>query len=207
MDISKKLWEDNHYLAEKSIKTKFVQSLKNGTLPKEKFKLYVAQDSFFLECFARSYGLAISKALDKQMIKILSQLLIGVSEELMLHDNYAQKWGVNLKLNKIEVATKNYTDFLTEVSQKNNLIEIMCAMAPCMRLYAWIGKSLANNIENNAYKEWIETYSDVSFENLAKTLEKLINESNKTNSISELNFFYKKAMELEFEFFNAFSDF
>ena len=207
MNLSKKLWEDNIYLAEKSLQTKFVQNLKSGTLPKEKFQLYVVQDYFFLECFARAYGLAVSKAQDKQMIKLLSELLLGVSQELVLHDSYAKKWGINLKFKSIEPATKNYTDFLKEVSQQNNLIEIMCAMAPCMRLYAWIGKSLENDVINNPYKEWIETYSDKSFENLAKKLENLIDNSNQSSKGHNLNYFYKKAMELELGFFNAYSDF
>ena len=207
MNLSNRLWKDNFYLAEKSLQTKFVQNLKTGKLPKEKFKLYVAQDAFFLECFARAYGLAVSKAKDKNMIKILSQLLIGVSEELVLHDSYAQKWGINLDKNSIEPVTKNYTDFLNEVSQKSNLIEIICAMAPCMCLYSWIGRSLANHKKNNPYKEWIETYSDKDFENLAKTLENLIDISNKTNKLDNLNSLYKKAMELELDFFNAFSNF
>mgnify|MGYP001189334723 CR=1 FL=1 len=207
MNLSKKLWEDNIYLAEKSLQTKFVQNLKSGTLPKEKFQLYVVQDYFFLECFARAYGLAVSKAQDKQMIKLLSELLLGVSQELVLHDSYAKKWGINLKFKSIEPATKNYTDFLKEVSQQNNLIEIMCAMAPCMRLYAWIGKSLENDVINNPYKEWIETYSDKSFENLAKKLENLIDNSTQSSKGHNLNYFYKKAMELELSFFNAYSDF
>mgnify|MGYP001272140890 FL=1 len=207
MNLSKKLWEDNIYLAEKSLQTKFVQNLKSGTLPKEKFQLYVVQDYFFLECFARAYGLAVSKAQDKQMIKLLSELLLGVSQELVLHDSYAKKWGINLKFKSIEPATKNYTDFLKEVSQQNNLIEIMCAMAPCMRLYAWIGKSLENDVINNPYKEWIETYSDKSFENLAKKLENLIDNSTQSSKGHNLNYFYKKAMELELGFFNAYSDF
>ena len=207
MNLSNRLWKDNFYLAEKSLQTKFVQNLKTGKLPKEKFKLYVAQDAFFLECFARAYGLAVSKAKDKNMIKILSQLLIGVSEELVLHDSYAQKWGINLDKNSIEPVTKNYTDFLNDVSQKNNLVEIMCAMAPCMRLYAWIGKSIANEYKNNPYKEWIGTYSDKSFEKLAETLENLIDCSNKNYEMKNLNYFYKKAMELEYEFFKAYSDF
>ena len=151
--------------------------------------------------------MAVSKAQDKQMIKLLSELLLGVSQELVLHDSYAKKWGINLKFKSIEPATKNYTDFLKEVSQQNNLIEIMCAMAPCMRLYAWIGKSLENDVINNPYKEWIETYSDKSFENLAKKLENLIDNSTQSSKGHNLNYFYKKAMELELGFFNAYSDF
>jgi len=207
MNLSEKLWEDNFHLAKKSLATNFVQNLKIGLLPKEKFQLYLAQDYFFLESFARAYGLAVSKAKDKQTIKILSELLLGVSQELVLHEDYARKWDINFNINLIESATKNYTDFLNEVSQKNDLINIMCAMAPCMRLYAWIGKSLANNLENNPYEEWIRTYSDNTFENLAKSLENLIDMNHNSEKFNELNYFYKKSMELELAFFNAYSDF
>jgi len=207
MNLSKKLWENNSHLAKLSLQTKFVQNLKNGLLPKEIFALYVAQDYFFLECFARAYGLAVSKAEDKHMIKILSELLLGISEELVLHESYSQKWGINLNSNSIQPATKNYTDFLEQVSKNNNVVEILCAMTPCMRLYSWIGNSLSNYIENNPYKDWIKTYSSKSFENLAKTLENLIDQNNHSNKIDQLDFLYKKAMELEFEFFNTYSNF
>tara|TARA_Y100001968_G_C19448600_1_gene766915 strand:+ start:1501 stop:2124 length:624 start_codon:yes stop_codon:yes gene_type:complete len=207
MNLSNKLWEDNLYLAKLSLETKFVQNLKNGSLPKEKFQLYVAQDYFFLESFARAYGLAISKANNKNTIKILSELLLGVSEELILHEDYAQKWDINLNTSYIEYSTKKYTDFLEEVSKKNNLIEILCAMTPCMRLYSWIGNSLSSYAENNIYHEWIKTYSDKSFHKLAKSLEDLIDQNDTINNFNGLNSFYKKAMELELEFFNAYSDF
>tara|TARA_Y100001968_G_scaffold332783_1_gene392238 strand:+ start:1378 stop:2004 length:627 start_codon:yes stop_codon:yes gene_type:complete len=207
MILSKKLWKVNFDLAKKSLGTNFVQHLKNGLLPKDKFQRYLAQDYFFLESFARAYGLAVSKAKDKHTIRILSELLLGVSQELVLHEDYAQKWDINLNFNLIDSSTKNYTDFLNEVSHKNNLIEIMCAMAPCMRLYSWIGNSLANNTENNPYKEWIMTYSDKNFEDLAKSLENLIDTNYNSEKFDDLNYFYKKSMQLEFEFFNSYSDF
>ena len=207
MLITKKLWESNFDLAILSLKSKFVQGIKNGNLPKVKFQEYVAQDYFFLESFSRAYGLAVSKSKDKNSIKALSKLLDGVSEELILHETYAKKWDVNLTNNHIKTATKNYTDFLDEVSKKQSAVEIMFAMTPCMRLYSWIGKSLSNKVLNNPYKEWIVTYSDESFENLAQSLEYLIDSSKEAYDINQANYLYKKAMELELEFFNAYSNF
>ena len=83
----------------------------------------------------------------------------------------------------------------------------MCAMTPCMRLYSWLGKNLINEISNNPYKEWILTYSNESFENLAKSLENLIDDYYESYDINQVNFLYKKAMELELDFFNAYSSF
>ena len=207
MLLSNTLWESNYELALLSLKSKFVQGLKTGNLPKNIFQEYVAQDYYFLESFSRAYGLAVSKSKDKNSIKVLSQLLVGVSEELILHETYAKEWDVDLTNNYIKPATKNYTAFLDEVSKKQNAVEIMFAMTPCMRLYSWIGKSLSKNVLNNPYKEWIITYSDKNFDNLAKSLENLIDSSKEEYDFNQANYLYKRAMELELEFFNAYSNF
>jgi len=207
MLITQKLWERNYNLASLSLNTKFVQGIKNGDLPKTKFQEYLAQDYFFLESFARAYGLAVSKSRNKKNIKTLSVLLSGVSQELILHETYAKEWDIDLTTNLIGPATKKYTDFLEEVSLNLSLIEIMSAMTPCMRLYSWLGKKLLNMISDNPYKEWILTYSDESFDNLAKSLENLIDEYDESYDIDQINFLYKKAMELELDFFNAYSSF
>ena len=163
--------------------------------------------TFFLESFAKAYGLAVSKSKDKNEIKSLSQLLVGVSDELILHETYAKEWDIDLTNNFIKPATQNYTDFLDEVSKKESAVEIMFAMTPCMRLYSWIGKSLSNNILKNPYKEWIITYSDETFDALAKSLENLIDSSLEVYDINQANYLYKRAMELELDFFNAYSNY
>ncbi len=207
MLITKKLWENNSELALLSLNTKFVQGIRNGNLPRNIFKDYIAQDYFFLESFAKAYGLAISKSKDKSEIKSLSQLLVGVSDELILHESYSKEWEIDLSTNYIKPATKNYTDFLYDVSIKLSSVEIMFAMTPCMRLYSWIGKNLSDMILNNPYKEWILTYSNESFDNLAKSLEKIIDNYQEPFDINQANNLYKKAMELELDFFNAYSNF
>ena len=207
MLLSKKLWESNYYLASLSLNTKFVQGIKNGDLPKSKFQEYIAQDYFFLESFARAYGLAVYKSRNKKTIKILSGLLSGVSEELNMHETYARQWDIDLSTNSEGPATKKYTNFLEDVSKNSSLIEIMSAMTPCMRLYSWIGKNLLKMTSNNQYKQWILTYSDKDFDDLAKSLEEIINEYNYSYDIKQINFLYKTAMELELNFFNAYSSF
>ena len=207
MLITEKLWDSNYELAELSLNTKFVQGLKSGNLPKHIFQEYLAQDYFFLETFAKAYGLAVSKSKDKYSIRTLSQLLIGVSEELILHETYAEEWDIDLSNNQIKPATKNYTDFLDDVSKKLSAVEIMFAMTPCMRLYSWIGQRLSNMGYDNTYKKWIITYSDKNFENLAKSLENLIDSYQDSFDINHANYLYKRAMELELDFFKAYSDF
>ena len=112
MTITNKLWEDNYELALLSLNTKFVQGLKTGSLPKYIFQEYLAQDYFFLETFARAYGLAVSKSKDKYSIRKLSELLMGVSEELILHETYAKEWDIDLSNNYIKKLQKIIQIFL-----------------------------------------------------------------------------------------------
>ena len=207
MKLSKHLWEKNKDLAFASLNSKFVQGIKKGNLPKNNFQSYVAQDYFFLESFARAYGLAISKCSDINSIRILSELLLGVSEELILHEKYAQEWEICITNNKIEKDTKSYTDFLRKISLESSCIEILVAMTPCMRLYAWIGKNLSASTSNNLYKDWIVTYSDENFEKLANSLEEIIDTYKGSYDLDQLNYLYQEAMDLEVKFFETYSEF
>ncbi len=206
MLITKKLWENNSDIALLSLKTKFVQGIKTGKLPKKEFQEYVAQDSFFLDSFAKAYKLAIDKSTSERSKEILLKLLQGVTDELVLHETYSENWGINLQEHKIKISTKKYTDFLEDISLNFSYIYILCAMTPCMRLYAWLGKKLKRDVKDNPYKEWINTYSDYDFEKLANSLENLIDTNGKLN-IQKANNIYKEAMTLEFEFFQSYSDF
>ena len=51
------------------------------------------------------------------------------------------------------------------------------------------------------------TYSDESFENLANSIENLIETNVESCDINQAKYLYRRAMELELDFFNAYSDF
>ena len=129
---------------------------------------------------------------------------MGVSEELILHETYAKEWGIDLSNNYIKKATKNYTDFLDDTSKRLSSVEIMFAMTLCMRLIL-IGKSLNEDFDIK-YKEWIITYL-MRVEKLANSLENLIETNQETYDNNQAKYLYRKAMELELEFFNAYSNF
>ena len=207
MTLSNDLWSESIELANSSYLSRFIVGIKNGDLPLENFKNYIAQDAFFLESFARAYGMAISKTKDKNSLSILTNLLNGVIKELELHDSYSTKLGIGLYENTINPATKAYTDFLYQTSISGEMIEIISAMTPCMRLYAWIGNKVnkENLNKNNPYQEWITTYSDISFEELAKTLEDLIDIYHQKENIQKIHFLYRQAMQMELAFFEAYS--
>ena len=206
MSLAKTLWEENADLARAALEHRFVRGLGAGDLPLGSFQEYVAQDAFFLEAFARAYALALAHSPDRQGLHDFAELLAGVLEELKLHGKYAERWGVKLADVVPREATLAYTDFLLTTAALRGVGETCAAMTPCMRLYAFLGQSLADEEveEGNAYAEWIETYSAPDFEALASTLEGLLDRyAADTHAMRSA---YRRAMNLELSFFEANAD-
>ena len=74
-------------------------------------------------------------------------------------------------------------------------------MTPCMRLYAFLGKSLAATMLAPLYGEWVKTYADPGFDALAQQLEALLDRHASDSETVRAN--YRRAMELEYGFFDA----
>jgi len=206
MSLAKKLWTENEDLARIALAHPFVQGLRTGTLPREIFQHYIVQDAFFLDSFARAYALALAHSPDQQGIHDFFDLLAGVQEELRLHASYAEKWGVSLSDVTPDNATLDYTNYLLGTAFLRGTGETCAAMTPCMRLYAFLGQSLAADTEHqeHQYIEWIRTYSSPDFEALATRLESLLDRY--AIDTDAVHIAYRRAMTLEVAFFEAQSE-
>jgi len=163
-------------LAEECLVHPFVRGLADGNLNRDAFKRYVAQDAFFLRAFFSAYALAAVRAVERlKVARRLHGLMGGVLDELKLHTSYAENLGIDLEDVRPDPATRTYTDFLSRIAWTADIGEIVAAMTPCMRLYAYLGQELAvRDHSRNPYRAWIETYSSEEFEALARELESLL---------------------------------
>ncbi len=153
----------------------------------EDFKHYVAQDAFFLRAFFSAYALGAVRAVEKrEVVQRLHGLMRGVLDELKLHEGYAKSLAIDLGKVQPHPAARAYTDFLLRTAWTAEVGEIMAAMTPCMRLYAYLGQELALwDHSQNPYRQWIDTYSSAEFEALAAELELLLDQlAEGTHSVS-----------------------
>jgi thiaminase (transcriptional activator TenA) len=201
MSLARTLWAANKDEAARILANRFVAGLGDGTLPVESFKRYVAQDAYFLEAFARAYAFCLAHGTSRDDLHGFAELIAGVLEELKLHASYAERWQVDLSGVMPIPATRAYVDFLLEVAARGNLGETVAAMTPCMRLYAWLGQTLAAGTVAPRYAEWVKTYADPGFEGLAVRLEELLDRHATDTPAVRAN--YRRAMELEYGFFDA----
>jgi thiaminase (transcriptional activator TenA) len=201
MPLAADLWKANGDWAQRILAHGFVRGLGDGTLPVDSFKRYVAQDAYFLEAFARAYAFCLAHGTSREDLHGFAELIAGVLDELKLHASYAERWQVDLAGVTPIAATRAYVDFLLGVARQGNLGETIAAMTPCMRLYAWLGQTLAAGTVAPRYSEWVKTYADVGFEGLAARLEELLDRHAADTPQVRAN--YRRAMELEYGFFDA----
>ncbi len=199
--LASRLWQANADWAQKILTHPFVQGLGDGSLAVAAFKSYVAQDAYFLDAFARAYAFCLAHGTSREDLFGFSELIAGVLEELKLHKSYTEKLQVSLDNVVPLKATQAYVDFLLGNARQGNLGETIAGMTPCMRLYAWLGPTLAQKDVAPAYADWVKTYSDPSFEALAVRLEELLDQHAVDSPVVRAN--YRRAMELEYGFFDA----
>jgi thiaminase/transcriptional activator TenA len=190
-----RLWEDNHDLARACLDHAFVQALAAGTLEARRFGAYVAQDAFFLRAFLQAYALALARSDDPEEFRVL---LNGAAAELQLHAGYAAELGLDLRGVVPTPACRAYTDFLLHTAWHSGLDEILAALTPCMRLYAWLGTELSPGC-GGPYQRWIDTYGDRAFQDLASRIEDLLDRhAADTAAVRDR---YRYAMQCELDFF------
>jgi thiaminase (transcriptional activator TenA) len=200
MALSARLWSENEDLAGQARVNPFVRELADGSLARDAFAGYVAQDAFFLESFARAYALALARSTDTATLLALTGLIGGVGEELRLHGSYAARWGIDMTNVTPTPATLAYTEFLLATAATGELGTVLAAMTPCMRLYAWLGTELDAGAAGQ-YAEWVRTYADPGFEALAAQLEHLLDEH--AGYDPQVRGAYRRAMQLELAFFSS----
>lgn len=200
--LHERLWEASEDLIRACREHPFVRGLEEGTLDRDAFRRYVAQDAFFLRSFLEAYALGAAKSDSVEAAGRFVRLMTGVVEELELHARYAAELGIDLEAVEPYPETSAYTDFLLATAWRGELAEIVAAMTPCMRLYAHLGRDLEPATGgDNPYSDWIETYASEEFASLARELEEILDES--AGDTDAVRSAYRYAMRCELDFFGA----
>ncbi|HUU95970.1 MAG TPA: TenA family protein [Phycisphaerae bacterium] len=196
------LWTANRDLAHACLAHPFVRGLADGSLPRAAFACYVAQDAFFLQAFFRAYALAAAKCKRAEEAECFHRFMGGVLDELKVHKSYSAGWGIDLSRVEPLAATRAYTDFLLRTAWHADAGQTAAAMAPCMRLYAFLGCELAKTpTPDNPYDEWITNYSSAEFDALAGEVESLLDRV--ATDGPGVRDAYRYAMRCELDFFSA----
>nr|WP_201470199.1 bifunctional hydroxymethylpyrimidine kinase/phosphomethylpyrimidine kinase [Microbacterium hydrocarbonoxydans] len=153
----------------------FIRGLADGTLAREPFLFYLAQDALYLREYARVLAEASRLAPTPHEQAFWARSAEGaITGELELHASWlAPGAGVDAATSDVTPApaTVAYLDHLRSVAFGGDYAELIAAVLPCFWLYTDLGRRLhAGEFGEYAsdprhpYASWLATYADPAFE-------------------------------------------
>jgi thiaminase/transcriptional activator TenA len=165
MKWSEQTWQAIEERYQSIIAMPFITELSNGSLPQEKFRFYMTQDSLYLEHFGRTLSLIAAKIYDIQDVLAFMRFAENtIVVENALHEFYFKDFGVTDK-GVLEPACHHYIHFLRSTASLDPVEVAVAAVLPCFWIYKEVGEYIYNhqNSINNPYQKWIETYGGDEF--------------------------------------------
>lgn len=151
----------------------FVKGLADGTLPMNKFRFYMIQDSLYIVDYARAMAwVAPLMPNVKDILAMLDAAKASFQIEAMLKVQYFQQFGITMEdALKTEPAPicKAYIDHLFRYTRTGTLAEGMAAILPCGWIYVEIGHHFTAEKtipDDHPYKSWLMTYAAPEFRDL-----------------------------------------
>jgi thiaminase (transcriptional activator TenA) len=148
----------------------FNRELAMGTLSRNRFHFYIAQDALYLDQYARILAMAGARGPDGATLRLFAEsALEAVAVEQALHGQYLSQFDAT----SVEVSPDclGYTSFLLATAYHEPWEVLMAALLPCFWIYWDVGNTIARESgPNDPYRAWIDTYSDEGFGNAVRAV-------------------------------------
>jgi thiaminase/transcriptional activator TenA len=146
----------------------FLRGITDGSLPEEKFRFYVQQDSLYLREYARCLATASAKAPTSRWCEMFAaHAQSALNVERSLHESYFAAWGLSSDAaaqTSMTPTTLAYTSYLLRVAGTATFEELIGAILPCYWIYWEVGKRLIQTGSPHAvYQRWIDAYASEQF--------------------------------------------
>ncbi|GAA4211208.1 thiaminase II [Pedobacter jeongneungensis] len=173
MKWSEQAWERVKPIYNKILTMPFNTELSNGTLPKEKFIFYLAQDAYYLLEFGRTLSTISGRMQDAELILAFAGFSTGaIFAERSLHESYFVEFGLPDKVAPTP-STLLYTNYILNQAAYASVEVAAAAVLPCFWIYKAVGDYIfaEQTGDQNPYKRWIDMYAGAEF---AAAVEKAI---------------------------------
>ncbi len=147
----------------------FLTGLAEGTLPREAFAYFVAQDSHYLRAYARALALTGARAQGEDAVRMFAaHAADAVAVEQDLHVRLLGELGLDaadVAATPVGPTTLAYTSYLLAVCATGSYAEAVAAVLPCYWVYRDVGRTLLERSSPDpVYATWIATYASPEFD-------------------------------------------
>ena len=164
MRFTDQLWNEALPVYNKIQDHPFNQEMKNGTLPVEKFKFYIYQDSLYLADFAKALAIAGTRsATSQELLDFLQFAQNAILVERALHIGYFKEYEIDFKTGKAPGCFA-YTNYVLAASAFESYEVAVAALLPCFWIYKKVGDYIYETQRKpNPYQNWIDAYAGKEF--------------------------------------------
>ena len=171
MTVTERLFAATEEIWEAYYNHPFVQGIKDGTLPREKFRYYLIQDYLYLVDYAKVFALGAAKSQDMATMHMFASHCKSILDyELAIHNGYMPLLGVDQEeLDTIPMSMDNaaYTAYMLRVAYEEGPEAILAAILSCSISYEILAKRMVEEdpscVEDNFYGEWIRDYASMEY--------------------------------------------
>lgn len=162
-ELAAEWWEDIAPTRAATDEVPFVRGLADGSIPRDAFTWYLAQDALYLRDYSRALAHASALAPTTQEQAFWAASANGaIDAELDLH---ARWLGAESLLDAAPSSTTTaYVDHLLSLAARGDYGALIAGVLPCFWMYVDIGERLQRHATaRNPYATWLETYADPVF--------------------------------------------
>ncbi len=208
MNWSEIAWQEAIPVYEKIVKMPFLMELSEGSLPVEKFRFYIQQDSCYLEHFGRTLAMIGAKANNiDDALTFMQFAANAIIVEKALHASYFHQLNISDE-RIIEPACHHYIHFLKSTAAYDPVEVAMAAVLPCFWIYKKVGDHIYTHQagSHNPYQQWIDAYAGEEFEKIVTSAIEVCDNaaSQSTNAVRDaMTNAFLTACKLEYDFWDA----
>ena len=204
---SKEVWKKSSRIYNAILDLDFLKELSEGTLDKDIFARYIAQDELYLKNYYHQMNMLADLMEDKKDRNLfLSFAQSGMEGEKAMHDMLINQYGIETRVDPSKV-TSEYNSHICEGIATGNPCIALAAVLPCMWIYNEVGLHILkhSNLEGNPYKEWILEYGQEEFTTgVNQVLEMIDGWADKADiqTRKKMDYYYLKAALYEYAFWD-----
>lgn len=180
MSFTDELWADTTAIRTAIDELPFLTELAEGTLDREVFRHYLAQDWLYLRDYATALAHLAVQAPDEPATSFFALAAHGANEEAQrLHATHVTNPDAVVK----SPVCQGYTDFLLTTGLRSGYAVQAAAVLPCFWIYSDVGQRLweqAGQQPDHPYADWLAAYGDPIFAEQTDRVRALVDQAAET---------------------------
>jgi thiaminase/transcriptional activator TenA len=163
MSFSEDVWESIGPIRKAIDELPFLRGLADGTLARERFVYYMAQDAHYLAEYGRVLAAAASQTTGADELHFWStSASTTIAVERELHAAHVADFAASTR----SPTCTAYTSYLFSLAGAGRYPALVAGILPCFWIYEDVGRRLKDRVGDltgHPYADWISTYGDPAF--------------------------------------------